>query len=178
MSASVLPLNSAGRSSGVAYSLSLPKTPCRSGSPHGVRGGVYGLSAVRGACAATATTRHVAETTNPTPALRRIESTRRISSPSLRTGLSAVASAKADAFYYCARRRLASWRQIRDNTDESHDPAGSPDGNRRRSLLARPRERGQVLHGRGQGPARSRKARACPRRASHSLCDCRRDGLE
>ncbi len=40
MSASVLSPNSAGFSSGVAYSLSFANVPCRSGSPHGVRGAV------------------------------------------------------------------------------------------------------------------------------------------
>src|SRR6185369_16225105 len=39
-----LPSNSAGRSSGVAYSLLLSYVPCRSGSPHVVRGGVHGTA--------------------------------------------------------------------------------------------------------------------------------------
>src|SRR5262245_32695381 len=51
MSSSFRPSKRAGRSSGVAYSLEFEYVPCRSGSPHGVRGVFHVWAAV--ACAST-----------------------------------------------------------------------------------------------------------------------------
>src|SRR5688572_31073168 len=45
MSSSRRPANSSGRSRGVPFSLRFEYDPCRSGSPHGVRGAVHFFSA-------------------------------------------------------------------------------------------------------------------------------------
>ncbi len=69
MSASVLSPNSAGFSSGVAYSLSFANVPCRSGSPHGVRGAVK-RCALAGSDATN--NQHQAGTQNDRTALRAV----------------------------------------------------------------------------------------------------------